>query len=233
MHLVIRKLQVAKIWPLTQLWLLPAVVLIIPNNKQSLAFFFTHTHSTNKISLADFSKTPDLLVSRPGFHKQAISIIISKVSARKQECSFQINCLTACFLRRKANIFLVIQLLSYCLCIAENVSEEKPSCPNHLLVCLGNKITALHPAALEITVDANVEWQLRRACFHRMLALTGKPVHRTTDPNTLFLPAQLSSSPPTAASVSSWRQHHLGDLGEEWSSKGRGDGGVSSMGFFV
>lgn len=136
MDRVRRKLQVAKFWPLTQLYLglLSAVVLIIPNNKQSLTFFFTHTHSTNKISVADFSKTPYLLVSRPGFHKQVISVIISKVSARKQEYSFQINCSTAPFLRRKANIFLVIQLLSYCLCIAENVFEEKPSHPNHLLV---------------------------------------------------------------------------------------------------
>lgn len=71
MDLVIRKFQVAKIWPLTELdlGLLSAEVLIIPNSKQSLAFFFTYTHRTKNISMADFSKTLYLLVSQPDSHK--------------------------------------------------------------------------------------------------------------------------------------------------------------------
>lgn len=68
---------------------------------------------------------------------------------------------------------MVIWLLSYCLCIAVNSFEAKPSCPHHLLFWFGNKISALHSTALEITKDVNMEQQPKAACFHRMMAKRG------------------------------------------------------------
>lgn len=102
----------------------------------------------------------------------------------------------------------------------------KQSPPVHIifLFWFGNKISALHPRAPEISGDVNAERQPKGACLHRMPALLGKPLRGITDPN-----KSLRASPPAAASTQQLGTALLRRSG--WGNS-RGDGGVSSVAFF-
>jgi len=84
--------------------------------------------------VADFSKTPDLLVSRPGLHKQVILIIISKVSARKQKYSFQIVWLHVSSEGKQTFSWLFSYWVTVFALLQTFLKTSKPSCPNRLLV---------------------------------------------------------------------------------------------------
>lgn len=102
----------------------------------------------------------------------------------------------------------------------------KQNPPVHIIFLLwfGNKISALHPGAAEISGDVNAERQARGARLRRMPASPGKPLHGITDPSN-----SLRASPPAAASTQQLGTALLRRSG--WGNS-TGDGGVSSVAFF-